>query len=492
MSDIELKSTPLSLGKSFVAALAIPLTVTGCVVTLIIGLPGTSAFVGSSWPLIGVGVGGVILTVVMLFGARIWGPQYFAALASNASFAPAIAAIATLIGYLALDPALSIPYRGLSAVIWGLEVAVTVCIVAAAVDHSRSRNDSSRRALAELDARLKVLRAAVDERASARADTTSGSIDTARQEARVGLAEAEAEVAAAKVDPWAGTRTVVGLWRNVHRVEEAMIEVVPPSELVAGALFDDLRLDASSIGGREHLGKMLRRAIGQIDPVIAERYFGDSSRRGPGQGAKDRQADDAARPLLREVRHAINEFRDGLFEDLVRARDQLKRTTLVASIIAYALLALAVAVQVPAPPLVAAASFFLVGAMVGLFAWLAESRSAHSVVDDFGLFETRAFTNTLLAGLTAVAGVLLLATFESAAISLLPTAPPSPGATTGSVVDIGYVFDLSTNPLGLVVAAVFGLVPGRLTTTLTRNSDDLKRQIGSSQVGGLSHDLSRR
>jgi hypothetical protein len=258
---------------------------------------------------------------------------------------------------------------------------------------------------------------------------------------------------------------VVGIWRGVHRVEEALIEILPTGHLVAGALLDHLRLEASSIPARDQLRTALRRALDLIDPGVARRLLGDTGASGP---TKQRSAPDEARPVLREVRHAINEFRDGLYEDLVRARDELQRTTLVAGALDFGLLALAVAADVSSAPLVAGTAFFLVGALTGLFARLSNPRSTKSVVDDFGLFEARAVAGTLMAGLAAIAGVLVLATFEAAAISLLPTSAVDPGTTRGSAVDVEFVFDLSKNPLGLLVAAVFGLVPRQMTDALMR------------------------
>jgi hypothetical protein len=281
---------------------------------------------------------------------------------------------------------------------------------------------------------------------------------------------------------------VVGIWRGVHRVEEALIEILPTGHLVAGALLDHLRLEASSIPARDQLRTALRRALDLIDPGVARRLLGDTGASGP---TKQRSAPDEARPVLREVRHAINEFRDGLYEDLVRARDELQRTTLVAGALDFGLLALAVAADVSSAPLVAGTAFFLVGALTGLFARLSNPRSTKSVVDDFGLFEARAVAGTLMAGLAAIAGVLVLATFEAAAISLLPTSAVDPGTTRGSAVDVEFVFDLSKNPLGLLVAAEFGLVPRQMTDALMRHADDLKRQISSSQLSGTADDRRR-
>ncbi len=280
----------------------------------------------------------------------------------------------------------------------------------------------------------------------------------------------------------------MGIWRGVHRVEEALIEILPTGHLVAGALLDHLRLEASSIPARDQLRTALRRALDLIDPGVARRLLGDTGASGP---TKQRSAPDEARPVLREVRHAINEFRDGLYEDLVRARDELQRTTLVAGALDFGLLALAVAADVSSAPLVAGTAFFLVGALTGLFARLSNPRSTKSVVDDFGLFEARAVAGTLMAGLAAIAGVLVLATFEAAAISLLPTSAVDPGTTRGSAVDVEFVFDLSKNPLGLLVAAEFGLVPRQMTDALMRHADDLKRQISSSQLSGTADDRRR-
>jgi hypothetical protein len=145
----------------------VPLIVAGCIVAVIVGLPGSTALVGSPWPLAGVGIAAIILTVLIAAAVKWWGRAFVSALLSTAAFSPAIAAGGTLIAYLAVAADDGFAYRGLTAVTWGVELAVSVCVVVAAADHARRRGDVSMRALGEIDARLAALAAELQ---SAKAD----------------------------------------------------------------------------------------------------------------------------------------------------------------------------------------------------------------------------------------------------------------------------------------------------------------------------------
>lgn len=74
-----------------------------------------------------------------------------------------------------------------------------------------------------------------------------------------------------------------------------------------------------------------------------------------------------ARLAAREVHHAIKEFPDDRRDGLIRARNNLLWTMLAVALPAYLLLGLAMLVGVPRMQIVSASTFFLVGAMVGLF-----------------------------------------------------------------------------------------------------------------------------
>jgi hypothetical protein len=181
---------------------------------------------------------------------------------------------------------------------------------------------------------------------------------------------------------------------------------------------------------------------------------------------------DVARQTLREVRFAINQYVEDKLGSLLRARNRLIWTMLAVGAATYLLLGLALAAAVPVPQVLAATMFYLVGAIVGLFNRLRFEVGRSGAVEDFGLSMARLVVTPLLSGLAAVAGVYLVAV----APSLFPTgqtaAPPPP--------TLAHVFDLGTNAVGLVYAAIFGLAPNTLTNQLAAASGRIEREIAST------------
>jgi hypothetical protein len=146
---------------------------------------------------------------------------------------------------------------------------------------------------------------------------------------------------------------------------------------------------------------------------------------------------------------------------------------LAVGITTYLLLSLALVAGVPVTYVQAVAVFYLVGAIVGLFNRLRIEAGQSSAVEDFGLSQARLVVTPLVSGLAAVAGVYLIAAFPT----LLPT-----GGTPVAAPALKTVFDLTTSPLGLVYAAIFGLAPGTLTSRLASASARLERDLQSTEA----------
>ncbi|MFI5225519.1 MAG: hypothetical protein ACHQ3P_02465 [Candidatus Limnocylindrales bacterium] len=196
-------------------------------------------------------------------------------------------------------------------------------------------------------------------------------------------------------------------------------------------------------------------------------------------GCDDARTDEmVARGVIREVRFAINEFRDGAWDGLVRSRNRLLRTILVAGVVSVLLLDLAVLSNVPAFNLISAIVFFLVGALVGLFNRLRIEAGSAQAVEDFGLFEARLLHTPLLSGLAAVGGVFLTAILPIVS-SIAATGSSTTPAELKPLTD---VFDISKNQVGLLVAAVFGLAPNSILTILKDQSDRYKRDLAQSSA----------
>ncbi len=88
----------------------------------------------------------------------------------------------------------------------------------------------------------------------------------------------------------------------------------------------------------------------------------------------------------------------------------------------------------------------------------------------------RLVVTPLLSGLAAVAGVYLVAV----APSLFPTGQLR--ARSSADAHPRRVFDLGTNAVGLVYAAIFGLAPNTLTNRLADASTRLERDIQSTDA----------
>jgi len=112
-----------------------------------------------------------------------------------------------------------------------------------------------------------------------------------------------------------------------------------------------------------------------------------------------------ARRLIRQVRRAINEYRDDRRLALVRARNQLLKTIILTALVTYLLVALAVLSGVPRPAFTSAIACFLIGATVGLFNRLYLDASTETAVEDYGLSAARLLHTPLLCGLAAVFGL---------------------------------------------------------------------------------------
>jgi len=180
-----------------------------------------------------------------------------------------------------------------------------------------------------------------------------------------------------------------------------------------------------------------------------------------------------ATSLVRTIRRMVHDFRDDSRAGLVRARNQLLGTAGLTGITAYSLLWLALLSHVPPAAVEAAISFYLVGAIVGLFTRLYAEANSDSGVDDFGLSLTRLLAAPLLSGLASVLGIVLLSMAATTQYQAQDAA-------------LSNAFDLVKTPLNLVTAAVFGLTPGLLIDHLTQKTEQYKKDLKSSQPSGAA------
>jgi hypothetical protein len=346
---------------------------------------------------------------------------------------------------------------------------------------------------------------------------------------------------------WVLATGFVGLWVRLHLAVAALFVVASKEEVVAEGLVDEERLMGSPIASRdEFLGK-LRRAVS----ILGGRGFLSAAVAGT-LAAIEEAKDEAERVsreaqahlALRSVRNAIDEFRDGRRDGLVRSRNQLLWAGLVTGVVSYSLLALALVVRVEQADLLAAITYFLVAAVIGLFDQLRISAASQTVGEDFGLARTRLVYTPVLSGLAGIGGVVFIAMlYATTSGSMLkytvPTAVPTatatatggvPGSPTASGSEgirlvangeasylawhpapfqtgatatptptptsvnavpaevefrpppLSAIFDLDVNGFGLVIAAVFGLTPSLLVNRLQSQADQYKVDLQSTSV----------
>jgi hypothetical protein len=268
---------------------------------------------------------------------------------------------------------------------------------------------------------------------------------------------------------WAIATGYLEVLSSLHRAEEALIVVESTEAAVGDALHDALSIEDSTIDNRERLARILRAGLDAICPDTSVFLVAGTPAPSNPIPPLDKEV---ARQALREVRFAVNQYVEDKLGSLLRARNRLIWTMLTVGVATYLLLALALAAAVPVPQILAVSVFYLVGAIVGLFNRLRVEVGRREAVEDFGLSMARLVVTPLLSGVAAVAGVYLVAV----APSLFPTgqqaAPPPPTLT--------QVFDLGTNAVGLVYAAIFGLAPNTLTNRLAAASARVEQEIAST------------
>jgi hypothetical protein len=177
-----------------------------------------------------------------------------------------------------------------------------------------------------------------------------------------------------------------------------------------------------------------------------------------------------ARNMLSEIRYEINNFRDNSWEGLVNLRNRLADTVVLLGLTTYALLALAIFLEAPPETIIWAVTYFLIGAMAGLFARAQAEWGAETAVDDFGLSKTRLLQIPWLSGLAATGGVVVTSLLD-------------PQTNT---VDLASVF--TDRPALLFVAAVFGITPSLLIQRLDDQADKSKDDLESTQTSQSTED----
>jgi hypothetical protein len=301
---------------------------------------------------------------------------------------------------------------------------------------------------------------------------------------------------------WVTGAGYIELWHRIHRAQEAMIKLEPPSEVAEGAMRDDERLRDANIANRERLLDRLRSAVAVFEAPEANGYlrylpeckeYDDIRKLGTLNGdAGTLDADAKKNPrtevivdaeaikkklrpeaiaILVETRYEINRFRDNSWEGIVNARNQLLDTSMNLGLMTYALLVFTLVMAPESNAIFWATIYFLVGAITALFARARIEWSTASAVDDFGLTRARLLHLPWLAGLAAVGGVLVTAVLGP---QLVPT------SASGTAPALADVFNGGNTSL-LLIAAVFGLTPDLIIRRLEQQTEKYKADLESTQ-----------
>jgi hypothetical protein len=257
---------------------------------------------------------------------------------------------------------------------------------------------------------------------------------------------------------WAAASGYTSVWRELHRAEEAVLAAELRESLYAEAVDDEARLMRSRVDEKEKLLGELRRILG------------DEKRPRPRAAVAMDLDTPEGRALMRKIRFVLNSYRDDLFQRFVRIRNGMFATLVYVGLVFDGLLALTV-VAVPErhdDAIAVGLAYFLVGALVGLFAELyGASKGQRGAVHDYGLALVRLLTIPVLSGIAAVLGVVLTRA----------------GSSSNGSVTLDQIFSLQNYPLGIVVAAVFGLTPGLLLERLRTQTNEYKEELMKSAAG---------
>jgi len=295
--------------------------------------------------------------------------------------------------------------------------------------------------------------------------------------------------------PMTGARWVLGtgyidIWHSLHAMDEALFLVKPDSEVAGDGMYDVMRLKDSNINNSvDHIDR-LRRAIALFD---AEDYLTSPPPVPEIKGEERTPAKKAqARVVMQQVRHVINQYRDDRREGLVRTRNDLLLTGTLTGVIGLLLLALVVLRGVEDSTVVAAFTFYLVGATVGSFNQLSGGwRNAGATEEDYGLSRDRLLYTPMLSGLAAVGGVVITTMLYASLSGPIVTTqevngsqPLSPPSINLTVPQLSDIFDLDEGRFGIVIAAVFGLTPSLLIDRLKSEAERYKADLQSSNAEG--------
>ena len=303
--------------------------------------------------------------------------------------------------------------------------------------------------------------------------------------------------------PWVLAWGYINAWNWLHRTEEALIEIEPIEMVVGGAYHDYMAISNSKMDNSKDLLCNLSDAVKALDPEIADAlaagdpssavnealgeigegvnkleqdvhriatklgvHLIDSDEQPAKSSKKNPSTPDTeanARVTIRQIRRALNEFRDNQRLGIVHVRNQLMAHIFVTGFITYVLLCIAILPVIPTnsgpqperATILAAVVFYIVGAIFGLFGTILRQSRASTGGDEYGLSHVRLICTPMISGLAGIGGAFLYN------ILILQVA-------SNSSVSLSSILTLNRFDY-LIAAAVFGYAPNLLLKELQSN-----------------------
>jgi hypothetical protein len=336
---------------------------------------------------------------------------------------------------------------------------------------------------------------------------------------------------------WALGQGYTNAWELLYWAEEALLYVAADADVYQQALRDQDRLKGSTLNGADQMRMDSKTSLDTI--------FASGSTQPSDQEKMEKMK---ARAQLRQVKANINQFRIERMRGIVRARNLLLAMTLATQWVLYAILVLAITMGASPTTVATALLFYLIGAGIGLFGATLVQRRQTTAVNDYGFSMSRSILTTVPSGTAAVAGVFvmvmlygtLLGPYLSApaaraatAAAATITAPaalaatPAKSATAGLTLTVSAatpaatvapsagaassggstatascssilsspadmsrklmcIYDLDADPYGLLLAAVFGLVPATLVGILQQQANRYVVDLKASEPSASS------
>jgi hypothetical protein len=178
---------------------------------------------------------------------------------------------------------------------------------------------------------------------------------------------------------WISAMGYLQAWNGLHRLEESLIFLLPPQQVVAMARDDVSRLNGSTIPDATGLKCRL-----QTDIELLQSAADRTTARLPTWLRRSEPNGLSARADFALIHNAINSSREDQWAELVGARNSTMLAAAIAGLLAYLGLVSVVAWPISRQPLLVATSFVVTGALVSLLHQVTLVGSSKTAVEDFG------------------------------------------------------------------------------------------------------------